>query len=313
MGPAIGIFIVTTLAVYAISSVSARKKRAALEARLAGAEAAPLEIHTRAAPRRSIFAAIDSAIRRFSITAKIKSELGRADWSLKVSEFMILVVLSATLVPLLVLLITENKMLTLYLVALGGVVPFILLKRRQAARRKIFSDQLPDAITLISNSLKTGYSFLQSIDLVSREMSPPISDEFSKVLQEIKLGIPFEDAVERMVEKADNEDLDLVMTSVNIQREVGGNLSEILDKISHTIRERIRIRGQLQTLTAQGRLSGMILCMLPPALGLFLFLVNQDYILLLFHHPAGRVMTGFAVLSQVAGILLIRKIIDIRI
>ncbi len=313
MAPYIVIFLLGTLAAYALSSLAAGKKRAALEGRLSGLEHTADTGRREARHARSVFAAVDTSIRGFSISAKIKRELARANWSLKVSEFMIIVILSATLAPLIVLLLTDNKMLTLYLVGGGAVIPIILLKRKQAARRKMFSSQLPDAITLISNSLKTGYSFLQSIDMVARELSPPISEEFRKVLQEIKLGIPFETAVERLVEKAGNEDLDLVMTSVNIQREVGGNLSEILDKISHTIRERIRIRGQLQTLTAQGRLSGMILCLLPPALGLFLFLVNQDYIMLLFRHPTGRVLTAFAVVTQLTGMMLIRKIIDIRI
>jgi len=309
------IFIGITLIAYIAVFFSVRKRRVVLKQRLDSYRPPASESKEARTKKngKSIFANIDKSLRGKSAVNFIKRELNRANWSLKVSEFIVILILSATFVPLLVLLFTDNTTLTFFLVAAGVSFPFIYLKKRQAARRKLFAEQLLDAVTLISNSLKSGYSFLQSIDLVARELAPPISEEFHKTLQEIKLGISFEQAVNGLIERAGNDDLDLIMTSVNIQREVGGNLSEVLDKIAHTIRERVRIKGQIKTLTAQGRLSGTILSLLPVALGAFLFLINPDYISLLFKHPVGRILVLFAAVMQMIGMLLIRKIVDIKV
>lgn len=309
------IFIVFTIVVYAAVSLSVHLKRKELGRRLESASdglAIPA-LETKKKDHKSIFESIDRTIRGLSLSSTIKRELNKANWSLKVSEFVVIIILSASFFPLLFLLVTENKTLTWFLVGTGAAVPAIYLKRRQSARRKMFADQLLDAITLISNSLKSGYSFLQSIDLVARELPSPISDEFQKVLQEIKLGIPFEQAVKGLLDRVENDDLDLVMTSVNIQRQVGGNLSEILDRIAHTIRDRIRIKGQIRTLTAQGRMSGMILSLLPVALGLFLLLINPEYVSLLISRPIGRILLMAAAFMQVIGMLIIRKIVDIKV
>jgi tight adherence protein B len=302
-----------TASTYAAMRAGANKKRRELAKRLEST-AEPFGIPAPVKKKgKSIFGAMDGAIRGFSISGSIKRELNRANWSLKVSEFIVIIILSASFIPLLVLLAFNKTTLTWFLVAAGTAAPVIYLKRRQAARRKLFAEQLLDAISLISNSLKSGYSFLQSIDLVARELAPPISEEFQKVLQEIKLGIPFEQAVNELLERVENDDLDLVMTSVNIQRQVGGNLSEILDRIAFTIRDRIRIKGQIRTLTAQGRMSGMILSLLPVALGLFLFFVNPDYLALLFNRPIGRILLVAAAFMQAMGIILVRKIVDIKV
>ena len=314
MAPVVLIFLLVFAAAYLAGGFSARRQREKIRRRIEDCNLDP------GAPdvnpetdRKSIFQTIDGLIHGLSLSAFIKKELNKANWSLKVSEFLVIVVLSASFVPLLVLLVTEREMLAVTLMAGGGAFPIIYLKQRQAARKKVFAGQLLDAIMIISNSLKSGYSFLQAIDLVSQEMAPPISEEFQKVIQEIKLGIPFEKAVDRMTQRVESDDLDLVMTGVKIQREVGGNLTEILDKIAHTIRERIRIKGQIQTLTAQGRLSGLILGLLPVALGMFLFLINPEYVRTLFTHPVGRMMVAFAVVSQAIGIFIIKKIINIKV
>lgn len=308
------IFLSVSIVLYAGLGLGARRRRARLKGRLENfsiALADPGPKKKRA--ELGVFAALDKAIRGLSLSAMIRRELNKANWSLKISEFIIIVILSASFVPLFFLLLTDNKTITVLLIGAGAALPVLHLRMRQSSRRKLFAGQLLDSITLISNSLKSGYSFLQAIDLVAREMSPPISEEYQKVLQEIKLGIPFERAVDSMTKRVANDDLELVMTSVKIQREVGGNLSEILDNIAHTIRERIRIKGQIQTLTAQGRLSGMILSLLPVALGLVLFLLNSEYISTLFTHPAGRAMMLMAVVSQIMGVLMIRKIVNIKV
>jgi len=295
----------------AIALVAAgRRKMLKNRLRAAYAEAATPE---KKKEMKSLFAAMDGAIRGMSLTSAVKRELAKANWSLKASEFLVMVAMFAALPAMLVLLAYDNASLAVIVMAAGAVFPIIMLKRRQAARKKMFAGQLLDAVTLISNSLKSGYSFLQSIDLVSRELPAPVSEEFQKMIQEIKLGMSFEETVERLVSRVENEDLDLVMTCVNIQREVGGNLSEILDKIAHTIRERVRIKGQIQTLTAQGRLSGMILSLMPVGLGFFLYAINPEYISMLFTRQVGRTLIVAAVTTQLIGIFLIKKIINIKV
>lgn len=191
--------------------------------------------------------------------------------------------------------------------------PFLVIRARTKRRMKALNNQLGDALILISNSLRTGYSFLQSFDLVAREMQPPISVEFSRTMKEMNLGMTTEDALENMARRIDSNDLDLVITAVLIQRQVGGNLAELLDNLAHTIRERVRIRGHIQTLTAQGRISGVIITLLPVGIGLVIYFLNPDYISLLFNHSIGSTLLVGAVVSQIIGILLVRRIVNIEV
>lgn len=195
----------------------------------------------------------------------------------------------------------------------GYIVPLFVLKLKISRRAKAFNSQLGDSLILIANSLRTGYSFLQSIEMVSREMPKPICEEFARLLKEMNLGVSTEDAMNNLAKRVNSDDLDLVVTAVLIQRQVGGNLAEVLDGISNTIRERIKIKGQIQTLTAQGRISGLIVSLLPLATGLMIYIVNPEYMKVLFFHPIGRIMIVAGVISQIVGMLLIRKIVNIEI
>ncbi len=165
----------------------------------------------------------------------------------------------------------------------------------------------------MSNSLRAGYSFLQAMDMVAREMSPPISEEFTSTMKEMSLGSPTETALATLSDRVGSEDLELVVTAVLIQRQIGGNLAEVLDNIADTIRERVKLRREIKTLTAQGRMSGIIIGVLPCALGVFLYAVNPEYISLLFTHPTGRLMVGLAVFGEFIGMLVIRRIIAIEV
>lgn len=196
---------------------------------------------------------------------------------------------------------------------IGYLVPFLFLKIKIRRRAKAFNDQLGDTLILIANALRTGYSFMQAIEMVSREMLPPISSEFGRTLKEMNLGVPTEDAMSNMAKRIDSDDLDLVITAVLIQRQVGGNLAEVLDSIANTIRERIRIKGEIKTLTAQGRMSGVIVSLLPVALLLALRLINPDYVNILFTHPTGQFMLGTAIAGQLLGIIAIQKIVNIEV
>jgi len=233
--------------------------------------------------------------------------------TLKKSDFLLVTIVSAFATSLFFLLLTQNLFLALLLGIVGALGPTFLQRYQEGKKAKLFNDQLPDALTLASNSLKAGYSFLQAMDVVSREMPPPLGEEFGRALKEANLGVPLEDALIQITKRVASEDWDLVLTAVNIQRQVGGNLAAILDNITETIRERVRIQGEIKTLTAQGKISGCIVCLIPFALGLYLYLVNPNYISLLFSRPLGLLLVGMACLSQMVGGLLIYKIIKIEV
>ena len=238
----------------------------------------------------------------------------RAGLPLRSGEFIVLCFASATLLAMLFLLFGGGQLVAGVTGAVAGFFfPFILVNMKIARRMKAFNSQLGDALILIANSLRTGYSFMQASDMVAQEMRPPISSEFSRAVKEMNLGVTIEDALANLGKRINSEDLDLVLTAVLIQRQVGGNLSEVLDNIARTIRERVRIRGEIRTLTAQGRISGIIVSLLPVVLGLVIYLLNPEYVKLLFVHPVGKIMLGVAGLGQVIGIIVIRRIVDIEV
>ena len=238
----------------------------------------------------------------------------RAGLPLRSGEFIVLCFASATLLAMLFLLLGGGQLVAGVTGAVAGFFfPFILVNMKIARRMKAFNGQLGDALILIANSLRTGYSFMQASDMVAQEMRPPISSEFSRAVKEMNLGVTIEDALANLGKRINSEDLDLVLTAVLIQRQVGGNLSEVLDNSARTIRERVRIRGEIRTLTAQGRISGIIVSLLPVVLGLVIYLLNPEYVKLLFVHPVGKIMLGVAGLGQVIGIIVIRRIVDIEV
>jgi tight adherence protein B len=195
---------------------------------------------------------------------------------------------------------------------IGYLLPQAYLNYKIRQRARAFNSQLGDALILIANSLRTGYSFLQAIDLVSQEMRPPLASEFARMLKEMNLGITTEDAMNNLARRVASDDLDLVVTAVLIQRQVGGNLAEVLDNIAGTIRERIRLKREIKTLTAQGRVSGLIIGILPFALAGILFMMNPKYLGTLFTHPAGQMMLAASAVGMVVGMLWIRRIVNIE-
>lgn len=244
---------------------------------------------------------------------KLVLELRRAGIPLSPQEYVAVLLALQLVVFALTYFLTRSlaKCCTVCLLAATGA--WVHLKNRQAKRLKAFNAQLFDGLTMLSNSLKSGYSFFQAMDVVAKEMSPPLSDEFRNVIRETSVGMNVEDALHGMLQRVPSEDLDLVVTAVLIQRQVGGNLAEILDKIGTTIRERMRLQGEIRTLTAQGRISGVIIAVLPLVVSAFIFVSNPEYILTLFVEPIGRVMVLLAVTGQLIGVLLIRRIVHIQV
>jgi tight adherence protein B len=206
---------------------------------------------------------------------------------------------------------------SVFLAPLNGLVmfalPFLWLYNKRRVRLKKFAAQLSDALELVARALRAGHSLAAGMHVVAEEMPSPIADEFGRVFEEQNLGIPIEDALKSMCERVPNLDLRFFVTSVGIQRQTGGDLAEILDKIGYVIRERFRILGQVKALTAEGRLSGVVLIALP--FGLFGFMLNlkPDYIEPLWTTELGRKMSIFAIIAQILGALVIRKIVNIKV
>ncbi len=244
---------------------------------------------------------------------QMQIELIKANIPLKGGEFFLLNLLLMLGLGLLLILVSRNVIFSWVGVIIGFMVPRIFVKRMKLKRIQKFNAQIGDALVVMSNSLRAGFSFLQATEMVSREMPPPISEEFGRTLREMNLGTPTEEALFNLTTRIESEDLDLVVTAVLIQRQVGGNLAEILDGISHTIRERIRIKGEIKTLTAQGRVSGIIVGILPVVIGLVLAVINPSYIGVLFTNPIGWAMLTAGAISQTIGIALIKKVVDIKV
>lgn len=261
-----------------------------------------------------------TAVRWFSRYAEfphwsrmIEHKLMQGGVPMRGAEFTVICLGGGLGFAFLLLLISGSPFAGLLGLITGFAFPVIILHSKIQKRMKAFNGQLGDALILVANSLRTGYSFMQALEMVSREMPKPISEEFGKVLKEMNLGVTTETAMNNMAKRMNSDDLDLVITAVLIQRQVGGNLSEVLDNIAGTIRERVRIKGHIQTLTAQGRISGIIISLLPIAIGSVIFLLNPQYITLLFTHPIGRLMLVAGVASQLIGVLFIRRIVDIDV
>jgi len=247
------------------------------------------------------------------LKSKVEQELARADILLKGEEFLGLILLLSLGLGSISLLSTSNLLFALTTAALGAYLPLFTLRAKQNKRRARFSSQIGDALVIMANALRSGFSFLQAMDMVKREMPDPIAKEFGMALLEMNWGNSTETALLGLAQRVKSDDFDLVITAVLIQRQVGGNLAEILDSIAHTIKERVRIKGEIKTLTAQGRISGLIIGLLPVALTVIIYLLNPGYLNLLFTTQTGLIMLVSAVLGQILGVLIIRKIISIEV
>ncbi len=262
--------------------------------------------------KQAIFKEADRLIAGRAVSSNLAVRLRRAGLKLQVSEFIAISLSASALLGLTGWAVTNGFLAVLFWAA-GIWLSSYYLESRIKARIKAFEGQLPDALSLMANSLKSGYSFLQAMEVCSRELPDPLAGEFAQVMKEVRVNIPIEDAMLNLTRRVPSDDLDLIVTAVLIQRQVGGNLAEVLDKISATIRERLKILGEIKTLTAQGRLSGWIVSLLPVALGLILYILNPEYMGAMFEYPIGWAMIGAGLISQFIGIIIIRSIISLEV
>jgi len=257
--------------------------------------------------------ALNPLLTRSSHSGKLAEDLQRADLKLKSSEWILAVAAVGVLVGLLAALRFGNPIAFVPCPIIVYVLSGLFLRLRQSRRARAFNNQLGDTLVLLSNALKAGHSFAQALNTVAKNASPPIADEFARATREIALGISLDDAMHHMVERNKSEDFDLMVTAVQIQRVVGGNLAEILDTIAFTIRERVRIQGEIRTLTAQARASGIIITLLPIFLALALSVVSPSYFGPMLSDNLGHILFGVAALSIGIGAAIIQKIVKIEV
>ena len=248
---------------------------------------------------------------------KIATNLAQADLKLRPAEYVAAMVIAAFLLGFLALALGPKNIISAMIGAVvGAMAPRIYMRGQQRKRLVTFGNQLPDMLNLVVNGLRAGYSTMQALEAVSKELPAPLSVEFARVVKEMQLGIGMEEALGNLHRRIPSDDLDLIITAINVQREVGGNLAEILDTISYTIRERIKIKGEIKVLVSQVIYSGRFLAMLPLILMALLYFMNPDY-LMTFFKPGnllcGGSMLGLAAVMVFSGYLAMNKLADIEV
>ncbi len=241
----------------------------------------------------------------------VAEQLQRADLKLRPSEYFMIQVGTGALVGLIAY--WRWGLLFLLLFFVGYMIPSFYVRYRISQRLKKFNSQLGDTLTLLSNALKAGYSFAQAIDTVAKNAVAPIGDEFGRAVREMNLGGSPDEALSNITRRIVSADFDLVATAYSIHRTVGGNLAEILDNIAYTIRERVRIKGEIQTLTAQARASGTIITALPILLAAFMFFVTPTYFQPMFGSIIGWILLAIGAFMIFIGNLIIRRIVAIEV
>ena len=260
-----------------------------------------------------ILTATEKVTEAAGATASIDARLERAGVSMRAGEFVVATIGAAFAGGLLGTVLVGNPLFGVLFAGVAAAAPFIALGFAARRRTNKLHGQLPDILMILAGSLRAGHSFLEALDMVAQEVGEPGAGEFGRVVAEIRLGRSVPDAMDALAERIGSDDFKWALLAVNIQREVGGNLAEVLDTVSDTMRDREGIRRQIQVLTAEGRLSVFILAGLPVGVALYLSWVNPDYLSLLFNTGLGLLMTGVSVIMLSLGILWMRKVVKIDV
>ncbi len=246
-------------------------------------------------------------------SGRLDGRLEQAGVPMRAGEFVALTSVGAVAGAILGAVLLPNIIFVLLVAAGGGFLPYGWLLRAVAKRQKRLSEQLSDTLSILASSLRAGHSFLQALDQVAKEISEPSATEFQRVVSEIRLGRPVEESLIAMADRIDSDDLRWAVMAVNIQREVGGNLAEVLDIVANTVRERAYIHRQVRVLSAEGRISVAILAILPFAIAVYIAIVNPDYISVLFTRTAGLVMLVAGGLLMGLGIFVMSRMVKIDV
>jgi tight adherence protein B len=260
---------------------------------------------------------VNKRVEKSTLGERIARDLARADLKFKPGEYIALYVI-AMIGGALIAYMAGGRLLLSALIGagIGALLPGFYVRSQKSKRLVHFNDQLPDMLNLVVNGLRAGYSTMQAMEAVSKELPSPISDEFKRVVQEMQLGIPMEKALDNLLRRIPSEDLDFVVTAINVQREVGGNLAEIMDVISFTIRERIRIKGEIRALTAQAIYSGRALALMPIGLLCILWFLNRSYVMEFFNKQnalCGGIALGLAGILIASGYFVMTRIGNVEV
>lgn len=299
----------------ALGAGSSMQIRTRLEGALSGegpVEVSPIDPLRRIQSAAGIYQLIISG----AWLERVDRSLRLADSQLKPIDFLAIRVALAGLgfaVPYLFVSGIMGLLIAVAVALFGYQVPQIWLHRRESSRAKKLEDQLPEALTMISNSLKAGFGLLQSLDLAVEQLAHPVATELAQTVHETNIGSSIDKAFIDLSERCDSYDLDLVVTAVLVQRASGGNLAEILGNVAETMRERVRIRNEIVTLTAQQKLTGIVIGLMPVGVGLLFLVVSPEYISPLFTETIGKVMLGAAIVLESVGIMIIQRILDIDV
>ncbi len=257
--------------------------------------------------------ALEAFADRFTRLRGVQTAIEQADLSWSIATFMLATLGFALAGGLAGLLFSNSALVALVTAVIGGGLPYVYVVRKRARRMRKLEEQLPEAIDLMGRALRAGHPFSAGIKMVAEELPAPLGEEYRRAFEEQRFGLPVQDALLSLADRNPLLDVRIFVTAVLIQREVGGNLAEILDNISHTIRERFRIQREIRTRTAQGRMTGYLLAGLPIIMGILFYFLNREYIMTLFTDPLGVFFLGAAFILQVMGFLWIRQVVDIDI
>ena len=303
---------------YMLATHGSEAKRRRLQQRLSDAllytkHADDEEIRLARQELMSEIPGLSRVLMRVQLATRLRRMLDQADLHITVSRLLMLSLMAGMLAAVAVSVVSISKLLMVGAGLFAAALPFIRIAYKRKKRLKAFLEQLPDALELMSRALQAGHAFAESLHMISTEMPEPVATEFRKTYEEQNLGLSLKLALENLSERVPLLDLRLCVTAILIQRETGGNLAEILEKVSHTIRERFRILEDLNTLTTSSRMSAWILCGLPLFVALAVSVMNPDYMSVLWRDPRGHNLLYAAGFMQVSGMLIIRKILKIKI
>jgi tight adherence protein B len=252
-------------------------------------------------------------LRRFRVVMQLEDLLKHAGISMDVTEYTIVTLCAAAIPVVCVLLLGGMALAVIPALLAGSVAPYLWLRIQRSRRVKHFNEALPDAIDLLARALRAGHSVASAIEMVGEQSQDQLAAEFTQVFQQQRLGLPFREALVQMGERMPSRDLRFLITAILVQKETGGDLTEILDRAAHVIRERVQIEGEVRTRTAQGRLTGWVLSLLPVVMLILINLVNPGYSDILLHDPVGRYWLYAGAGLIAVGTLIIRKIVDVRV
>jgi tight adherence protein B len=307
-----------TFAAYLLATRGTEQRRVRLQQRLADAllhSASTEDVDVQLA-RQELMSEIplmNRALLEVPIAARLKRMLDQADLHITVTRLVMFAAMAAMLAGLAVSMLTAVIIVIIPAALVAGAMPFVHVWWKRRKRLNLFLEQLPDSLELMSRALQAGHAFAESLHMISTEMPDPVATEFRKTYEEQNLGLSLKLALENLAARVPLLDLKMCITAIMIQRETGGNLAEILEKVAHTIRERFRIMEDLKTLTTSSRMSAWILCGLPIFVALAVTVMNPDYMSVLWKDPRGHYLIAAAMGLQLTGMLVIRKILRIKI